>query len=1002
MPINVTLVIEKTEPVLEVSDGSSKTLIMGDSITAHYQIGGGISPDETTKLDAAYDHITSDGSDHGFVDQDVTTTGLPTFDALILDGNGYIDFDLTPSGIGQEGRVMWDSVAGTLAIGYPGGNVNLQVGQEGLIQVRNDSGSDIPNGKLVYTTGSFSQKPTIDLADKTDSNKIQILGMTTEDIDDDSFGYVAVWGKVRGDTVQPINTDGYAVGTKLFLSTAGNWTDVYPSVTEAVVIIGEVEREHQEQGIILISTISYFTLGNERDVTMRYSVINKSDGNLAATGFTAVNDLNHFMTVGIGGSNNLVFPDNAVFYGPGYNDNLYAVDGNKSHKWFNDPTDSHDNSSLDYLNMELSPNGDLTLPRGNLFSDNTDLVTSSGLETLENWVLYSADFTNGVWTTTNTTVTPETDYTTITQTSPAEAFISQDAISDTDEKLLTVLIVCKPVSVYKQNVKIVIEDSSGEIGSSEWILPLGEYTTIRVRATQESVSDVNLNFENPDIVGSFGLDIQKVQIFESLDVGIYNTGDSISLAAYDEITPPGIHPGQCYSMLYANAYGLELEQDAAGLSYLDDIKTRMTVDLPGNNYPIIMIEGGAVDVIFAAVSPVSDMLDDIREIVELARASTDTIALFTIPPMPVFTSEEATWAILYNIAITAEYADSETVTVINLSFLSADKFNFGTHVTLEGHVEIFEALDAAITIPYYSETYKFIETTDLANEEVYNQYSSDIHIDWTNTDKTIAGTAKWGGIASGGFGGDVPVYWTVESFSNGTIVDMPRLVPHGGGFTPLHGAMANLLYIHSDAGQNATLALVNNDFSIALNFIMNETTGALTFNGYGNTTWNDDFTINEHDLIFTGDSSGLPYGSMYNHDTSTNVDINAVGINVMVRIPSGFTVGQTNLSTFQNSREIVVTKAGRYKIDWSISFTSDAAAKEIEGSVMINNAIDIQSSAHRRINTGADTGNMGGTCILDLAASDVIALGVLNETAGGDLDVNIEHANLSFVMVGGT
>jgi len=156
------------------------------------------------------------------------------------------------------------------------------------------------------------------------------------------------------------------------------------------------------------------------------------------------------------------------------------------------------------------------------------------------------------------------------------------------------------------------------------------------------------------------------------------------------------------------------------------------------------------------------------------------------------------------------------------------------------------------------------------------------------------------------------------------------------------------------------------------------------------------------DMIFVGDGSGLAYGSMYNHDTSTKVDLNTPGISVATRVPSGFTAGQTNMTTFQNAREIVVSKAGRYAITWSISFSADASNKEIEGFVMIDNTQFIQSSAHRRIGTASDTGAMGGTCIADLASGAVVALGVTNETAGGDLDVNIEHSNMTLLQVGGT
>jgi len=46
--------------------------------------GGAITGATNTNWDLAYAHITSDGSSHGFINQDVTTTGDPTFNTLVL------------------------------------------------------------------------------------------------------------------------------------------------------------------------------------------------------------------------------------------------------------------------------------------------------------------------------------------------------------------------------------------------------------------------------------------------------------------------------------------------------------------------------------------------------------------------------------------------------------------------------------------------------------------------------------------------------------------------------------------------------------------------------------------------------------------------------------------------------------------------------------------------------------------------------------------------------
>lgn len=327
-------------------------------------------------------HRTSDGSDHSFIDQSVTQTASPTFATPNVSS---IQFDLLGGTIG-EGILTWDESAGTLEVGMPGGKVNLQIGQEGLIRVRNVTGSDIPNGTAVYISGVSGGRITVAPADNTDVDKMLVSGFTTEAIADNASGYIAVWGLVRGNETEPIDTSSYPAGTDLYLSTSGTWTATHPlTATEAVIRVGIVRRQHASEGEILIR-IRAFTIGNDFDGTIRQSVKNKNTGTLSAAGFTAVNDLDHWMTVGIGGSNNAIFGEVAIFYGPGYNDNLYAVDGNKSHKWYNDPTDSHNNSSLNYLNMELSPAGNLTLARGQFTSTLTTgtsplNVTSTTLNT---------------------------------------------------------------------------------------------------------------------------------------------------------------------------------------------------------------------------------------------------------------------------------------------------------------------------------------------------------------------------------------------------------------------------------------------------------------------------------------------------------------------------------------------------------------------------------------------------------------------------------------------
>ena len=301
-----------------------------------------------------------------------------------------ISFNLTAGLTPDEGELSWNDDDGTLNLGMPGGNVILQIGLESLARVVNKSGSTIPNGKLVYVSGSQGNRDVIALSDKTDVDTIFILGMATEDIEDNMNGYVARFGYVRGSEDEPIDTSGTVAGDPVYLGTAGDFTVTHPTnPTEAVVVIGNVNRVHVTEGVISLQPVKSFTIGNDFNGTMRQSVINKSNGVSSAAGFTAVNDLGHFTTVGIAGSNNSVFTGEvSIFYAPGYGDHLQAIDGNKDFVWFTDPTDSHDNSSLLNEVMRLLADGTLLftdaggLSGGSMYNHDTPtIVTISATDT---------------------------------------------------------------------------------------------------------------------------------------------------------------------------------------------------------------------------------------------------------------------------------------------------------------------------------------------------------------------------------------------------------------------------------------------------------------------------------------------------------------------------------------------------------------------------------------------------------------------------------------------
>lgn len=158
----------------------------------------------------------------------------------------YIDLPEIGPHVSQARRVQWNRDDGTMDVGLYGGSV-LQVGQELMYYAKNTSGSLIANGTPVMFTGTVgsSGKLTFGLAVADGSVLADyMMGVATQDIADNEFGYVTSFGLVRG-----FNTTGapygevWADGDLLYFdpATPGTWTNVKPvapaiDVPVAVVI----------------------------------------------------------------------------------------------------------------------------------------------------------------------------------------------------------------------------------------------------------------------------------------------------------------------------------------------------------------------------------------------------------------------------------------------------------------------------------------------------------------------------------------------------------------------------------------------------------------------------------------------------------------------------------------------------------------------------------------------------------------------------------------------
>lgn len=198
------------------------------------------------------------------LDQDTSPSLSADLDAngYNLEDVGHIDFDLTPSTSAATGRTVWNVAEGTLDLGLEDGVV-LQSGQHLYVRVKNDSGSIINTGEIVYVIDageSTPGHPSHALIEKFIADgsidAAQVIGLTTKSINNGNHGYVTSFGMVRG-----LNTSAYPAGTPLYASPTvlGGLTDTEPISPNLAVVVGVVVASHATAGSILVNPRIYPT-----------------------------------------------------------------------------------------------------------------------------------------------------------------------------------------------------------------------------------------------------------------------------------------------------------------------------------------------------------------------------------------------------------------------------------------------------------------------------------------------------------------------------------------------------------------------------------------------------------------------------------------------------------------------------------------------------------------------------------------------------------------------
>lgn len=184
-----------------------------------------------TDLQAALDAISGGGGASAWDDLTGTASDVP--------------FLPVAAPAHSEGLLFYDSTDKSLTYYNDEADVSMNIGRELWVRVRNDSGSPILNGKVVYINDAVGQLPTIRLARADSATTSRVIGIATHDIGNNEFGYVTTTGEVKG-----LATNAYGDGDLLFLSavTAGELTLTAPLAPNRVIQVATVLHAHPTQG----------------------------------------------------------------------------------------------------------------------------------------------------------------------------------------------------------------------------------------------------------------------------------------------------------------------------------------------------------------------------------------------------------------------------------------------------------------------------------------------------------------------------------------------------------------------------------------------------------------------------------------------------------------------------------------------------------------------------------------------------------------------------------
>lgn len=156
------------------------------------------------------------------------------------------------------------------------------------------------------------------------------------------------------------------------------------------------------------------------------------------------------------------------------------------------------------------------------------------------------------------------------------------------------------------------------------------------------------------------------------------------------------------------------------------------------------------------------------------------------------------------------------------------------------------------------------------------------------------------------------------------------------------------------------------------------------------------------DLFFTGDGSGLTYGSCYGNHIGWS-QANAVQNTWYNISDADMATGELNDVTHDGNGKLTVGKAGRYLIEYTICWENDTVNDHIETGIEVSGSGSANAAGQGHLETkfANQEEHLSGVAILDLAASATIEVAI-RTTDNNTPTISVQGVNLSVTQIGGT